>query len=371
MLVVMELKQERGNKVLRFLDRYIGIPIVCFLGLLKSKKRLIKDDHNLKRFAFLKTAAIGDTVLLSAAIRDLKAVYSDVDLTLFTGFSNYEIANQIKGIENIICIPTTDPLKAIRIIRESGIFDIWCDFGSWPRLDAMFSFFSHARYKIGFKTQNQFRHYAYDVYVEHSEEEHEVENYKDLLRQINIIGDNMPFLDSESCYNDENIVAVHMFPGGSRSYLKEWPEQNWISLIQSIVDSDYKVYITGAKENREMALRIGDSILRREFIYVTAGEYNLRETISLINSSQLVISVDTGIMHIASALDRNLISLHGPTSKKRWGPLNKKSVVISAELECSPCISLGFDSKCRDNRCMKHITVERVLAAVNGFITMK
>ena len=70
----MKFNAERGNSEFRFLDRYIGIPIIFALGLLKKRNKILPDS--IKKAAFLKTAGIGDTVLLSAVVRDFKDTYS-------------------------------------------------------------------------------------------------------------------------------------------------------------------------------------------------------------------------------------------------------------------------------------------------------
>jgi len=359
---------ERGNELLRFLDRYLGIPIVVALGVFKRRRTKIAD---VKKIALLKTAAIGDTVLLSAVIKDIKENIPESEITLFTGSSNYEIAKIIAEVCNIdvVKLPVKNPLKAIGLIKQYK-FDVWLDFGSWPRLDALLSYFANADFKVGFKTKNQYRHYVYDVTVEHNGGIHEIYNYRNIVRQIGIEGSNLPSIDiGLACDKNERLITVHMFPGGSKSYLKEWPETYWIQLIDYLTSKGYFIALTGAKVDRKRALHIYDLCKKKNFINVVAGELSLRDVILLLRKSSLVVSVNTGIMHLASALNCNLVALHGPTSSKRWGPLNKNSVAIQSPLKCSPCLNLGFEYGCNDNRCMRAISVDTVIEAVERFIT--
>jgi heptosyltransferase I len=261
------------------------------------------------------------------------------------------------------------PVSAIRTIRTEGIFDAWYDFGSWARLNAVFTFFSNAKYKIGFKTKGQHRHYVYDEFALHSDSSHEYQNYKKLLLLTGITGNSLPELTAgEKPGNKNDIVIIHMFPGGSRSYLKEWDDGKWAGVINHITDMNYSVYLTGAPKDRERALNIFNRINNKNLVFLAAGEYDLRRTIDLIASAGLVITVDTGILHIASAAGANLIALHGPTSCGRWGALNWNSISFESGLDCAPCISLGFESRCKNNRCMKEISVENILNAVIKFI---
>jgi len=249
---------ERGSKVLKFLDRYLGIPIIFTLGYFRKGR---KKPRLIEKIALLKTAAIGDTVLLSAVMRDIKEKLPDAEITFFTGSSNYEIARIVAEAFadiKVIKLPVKNPFKAISIVRQYK-FDVWLDFGPWPRLNALLSYFANAKFKVGFKTKGQYRHYIYDVAVEHSNKIHEVFNYKKILEQIDIKGNNLPRINVDTdVEKDENLIVVHMFPGGSKSYLKEWPETHWIQLIDYLASKGYFIALTGAKADKDRASYIYD-----------------------------------------------------------------------------------------------------------------
>jgi len=358
---------ERGSKSLKFIDRYIGIPLVFLLGFFRKKRKIPK---KFEKIALLKTAAIGDTTILTSIIKDIEDFNSNIKITLFTGSSNYEFAKLLtKEFENleIIKLPLKNPLKAVSIIRQYE-FDVFLDFAPWPRLNAVFAFFSNSKYIVGFKTNAQYRHFVYDDIVIHSNKVHELENYKNIVRNIGIHKNNLPqinFIKKE--INNKNIIVVHMFPGGAKSYLKEWPEEYWIKIINYLTENNNIVYLTGAKVDRDKAEQIKKLSNNKDKISVVAGEYTLEKTIRLLSKSKLVISVNTGIMHLASALKCNLIALHGPTSHKRWGPLNKNAISLQSNLECSPCLNLGFEYGCNENKCMRNIVVKEVIMAIEKF----
>ena len=268
---------------------------------------------------------------------------------------------------DVIKLPIKHPFKAIKIIKSKQ-FDIFLDFGPWPRLNAIFTFFSNSKYTIGFKTDGQFRHFVYDQCVFHSKEIHEFQNYKNIIKAIGINKNNLPQINFlKGIKRDDNIVSIHMFPGGSRSYLKEWPEEYWVETINYLTKNKKTVYLTGAKIDQNRAEQIKKMCKDKDKIIITAGKFTLEETIKLLSRSKLVISVDTGIMHLASALQCNLIALHGPTSFKRWGPLNSNSISLQSCLECSPCLNLGFEYGCNENKCMKSIDVNMVIEAIEFF----
>ncbi len=359
---------ERGNRARRLLDRFVGGPLVLILGLLRSRRES-DARREVRNAAFLHTAAIGDTIISSALVQDLKKAYPSSRITYFTGSSNHDAAKLIPGIDDVVQLPVTSPLRSIAAIRRAGAFDIWFDLGPWPRLNAVYSFFARAALTVGFRTEGEYRHYAYDIAAQHLSGRHEVDNYREMLHAAGIAeARSLPRLVAATEQPRPDNIVVHMFPGGSRSYLKEWPEERWVELIEELTNRNYTVTLTGASGDRGKAEEVRSRVSRKEKVDVAAGRYPLRALSGLLKASRLTISVDTGIMHLASALGCNLISLHGPTSPARWGPLNTNSVSLTSGMTCSPCLSLGFEDVCARGACMERITVDEVLAASLKFL---
>jgi ADP-heptose:LPS heptosyltransferase len=358
-----ERHPERGNRTLRLVDRYVGISLILALRILKHRRGL-PADRAVRRAAFLHSAAIGDTVISSAVIQDFRKAHPSSRITLFCGSSNYEVACMIPGVDEVIRLPITSPLSTIRLIRGQEPFDIWFDLGPWPRLNAIYSFFAPASLNVGFRTERQYRHYLYDIIVEHSSMLHEIENYRAILHAAGIRDTtSIPTLNAPSAAPRPRNIVVHMFPGGSRSYLKEWPEARWVDLLEQLTRRQYTISLTGTEANRARAEKVRSLIMRKELVEIAAGGYSLKDLSGLLKASGLTISVDTGIMHLASALGCNLVALHGPTSPDRWGPLNSNAVALWSPRVCSPCLNLGFEDVCGQPSCMEQITAEEVLAA--------
>jgi heptosyltransferase I len=275
----------------------------------------------------------------------------------------------IPGVNTITRLPVTHPIDAIRVIRGAGHFDVWLDFGPWPRINALLSWAADADIKVGFMTAGQHRHYIYDRVARHNPHDHEIRNYRRLLGAIGVTGaSNMPVLRHDTSSVVNNRITVHMFPGGSRSYLKEWPEQNWVGLLEVLATEGYEIFLTGSGVDRDRALAVKAQVRNNGRISVVAGMQTMSDVVAILHSSRIVISVDTGIMHIASALGAALIALHGPTAPDRWGPLNANAVALQSGAGCAPCIMLGFESRCTDARCMAGITVDAVLDALKGLL---
>ena len=149
---------ERGKRSFKFLDRYLGIPMIYLLGLMKRKRTL---PPGFDSIGVLVAAAIGDTILLSGVISDLRKHFPDKEIVLFTTASNYEIGQLLSGPDQVVNLSVKNPFRAIRALRARNV-DLLFDFGSWSRLNALFSHLSAARFSVGFRTPGQYRHYGYD-----------------------------------------------------------------------------------------------------------------------------------------------------------------------------------------------------------------
>jgi ADP-heptose:LPS heptosyltransferase len=103
---------------------------------------------------------------------------------------------------------------------------------------------------------------------------------------------------------------------------------------------------------------------------VLGGCLSIGELGALIKAADLLITVDTGPLHIAQAFQTPVVALMGPTDPKVWGPRRACDVVLYKPTPCSPCWRRadGVKDRCRVNECMRRILPEDVLRAVAGII---
>lgn len=151
---------------------------------------------------------------------------------------------------------------------------------------------------------------------------------------------------------------ITLCPGGNWDP-KRWPKENFAALSDMLAGKyGVKVVITGGEKEKTLAERIKG--MMKHPAVVACGDTNLKQLGAILERSLLVIANDTGSMHIAVAVGAKVIALFGPTSPEMTGPYGRGSYrVIKSRIECDvPC----YDVTCRDNKCMKAISVEEVLA---------
>lgn len=356
---------ERGQAWLRLIDRYVGVPLVLLLGA-RPKKRLLPAFSTL---GLLQTAAIGDTVLMSGIVADLRRSFPDVRIVLFSGPSNYQIAQLLTGPDEVVKLPIDNPFQAVRILRANRV-GVLCDFGPWPRLNALCAAFSGAGFLIGFRTPGEHRHYAYDRAVSHCARVHELENQRALIRALGVQSTSRPSLKVDVPLpvglNSKSYLVFHAWPAGYRAYLKEWPGPYWVRLAEGVRHLGYTVGLTGgpADVKQTEALRSCLEPCLGKDVFSLAGKTSLPETVQVLREAAAVVSVNTGIVHLAAAVETPVISLNGPTNSARWGPIGPNSISIDAEGPDCGYLNLGFEYRGHREDCMSTIRPERVLEAL-------
>ncbi|MDL2279435.1 glycosyltransferase family 9 protein [Desulfovibrio sp. OttesenSCG-928-G11] len=258
-------------------------------------------------------------------------------------------------------------------------YDLLIDTSQWARLGALLSFFSGARVSVGFATPGQYRHYAYTHAVFHSANRHETENFLALGKVLAPGLSHKPEIAvppslSEACpvLPDSPYVFFHMWPAGLASHLKEWPPDYWADMAQRLTASGYTVLLTGGKADREptddfLARHIPESLRISAKVRSVAGRMSLPDLAWAFCRAAAVVSVNTGIMHLAALCDAPLVALHGPTNPQRWGPLGQRSRVLLPDSGRCAYLNLGFEYPPDADCVMRHLPVEKVMHALRDF----
>lgn len=164
------------------------------------------------------------------------------------------------------------------------------------------------------------------------------------------------FLKDNSVREDDFLAVLN--PGGN--WLpKRWPAEHWAELAERLgVEFGAKVVLSGGGHDRQLAAAISERTKRKPLC--ACGVLNLKQLAALAERADLFISADTGPLHIACASGaKYIVALFGPTSPEITGPFPAKNLkIIRKDVGCPiPC----YVVHCRDNRCMKAISVEDVM----------
>ena len=152
---------------------------------------------------------------------------------------------------------------------------------------------------------------------------------------------------------------------GTSWVTKEWPQEKWYSLIKSLQYRANFVCLGGPKESTQYK-PLMDSLAAEgidQIMLNMLGKTTLQEVGALIESCDVVVTADTGSLHIALALNKPVVALFGPTDPKLWGPLTGTfKVLVNDELDCLGCRKRRCPKP--DQYCMSGIEPVRVKKAI-------
>lgn len=155
------------------------------------------------------------------------------------------------------------------------------------------------------------------------------------------------------------------FAPGAAHFTKRWPLDRWEALMRRI-RSNADVVILGGPGDRAAAEAIaaagGDAAAS------AAGSFSLTGTAALLKRSRALVTCDTGVLHLATAVGTPLVGLYGPTVEELgFFPYRARATVLQRDLSCRPCSTHGGPvCPLGHHRCMTEITPEEVAAAVNS-----
>jgi ADP-heptose:LPS heptosyltransferase len=240
-------------------------------------------------------------------------------------------------------------------------------------LTSLYAAASGAAQTVGFNTKAQFRHYPFDYAIDHRDDRHQLENLRELLVPLGIMSTRQPSLVAKGNgildIPSRSFVVFHPWPGGYRARSKCWPNSHWIELGKRVNEAGCAVVLTGGPNDAERSAIMAGSLLKAGVdVYDYAAAHTLMETAVVLRKSVAVISVDTGIMHVAAALGVPTIGLHGPTRSGRWGAVGPYVRSINAVGDDCGFLSLGFEHPKNPPSCMERISPEDVFHVLKEFL---
>lgn len=216
---------------------------------------------------------------------------------------------------------------------------------------------THASLRIGFHEAREGSRFFYTHKVRGGREIHAVERYMKVAEELGCYAHDIafPFPITRSA-SDITASLVDLGPyavmvPGARWKTKLWPAESFGKVASML---PLRSIVVGSGTDKTIA----DEVVAcsEERAVSMAGKTSLKELIEIMRNAEVVITNDSGPMHIAAALGIPVIAIFGPTSPKRTGPYGNGHIVFQSDAACVPC----FKRSCRDIRCMKEIKPDAV-----------
>jgi heptosyltransferase-3 len=343
-----------------------------------------------KAALFIKTKNLGDSVILTSAIASLPQDYSYVDvLCLLESKAIFEMNPRVK---NIFVIPKRDGVLSaffkyliiFKTMLNQNYFLVAQFSEDWR--GALFSLALRPKLSVARKNTRRgvfwhksFRFLANVCRVKRPTAEQDV----DLLRRVKLydqpvaqpyqiivpekILEKILKWKEKNIRNNQKIIAIQH---ASRWKFKQIKNKTWVDVIDKLNNLNYAIVLTGSNEDFKANEELANACKKRPII---CENFNIQETSALYKISDLLISIDSFSIHLASASQLPVVAIFGPTDEKNWAPWRVRHKIVSLSglddmsFSCRPCGLDGCGGS-KVSNCLIAITPESIINAVETLI---
>lgn len=336
-----------------------------------------------KNILILRSGAIGDVLMSTPLIHNIREYYLDAKLSYLVGkwsapavTANPHLDEVVSFEDSIIYQKSLLGVLHLVFFLKRRHFDLCFVLDkSWHW--GILTWLAGIPQRIGFDRCGE--GFALSKAVSFDGSKYELEYYLDLARMLNIPvkHNSIEFYPSKQDrsfaaklfqkYNLQNKRVVILIPGGANNpshqmHVKRWPLTNFNKLAGKLIKSGVKIICLGGKEDLPL---ISTLYIENLSIVNLAGQLSIAQSIAIMSRADCVVTPDSGPLHMASAAKTRIIALFGPTPPHRFAPENAD--VLYKTNGCHGCYSIfayNAPKLCKTHECMKNITVDEVFEAV-------
>ncbi len=329
-----------------------------------------------RRILFIKPSSLGDIVHAMPTLAAIRSAYPSATVTWLVKRQWAGLVERIAGVDRVA---TVDPgfngwLSTVPDLRAQR-FDVAVDLQGLLRSGLM-AWASGAPERVGFANAREGSRWCYTRQVAlPTPEMHAVDRYLLVAEALGAQRMAEPRFEFRPASSDHEAVQCLLQQAGLRNGsrwvamnvsarwpTKRWPAQSFAALADRIIQEGKGdvVFIGGPDERTDVAAVMG--CMKAKAIDLS-GRTTVGQLPTLLSQASLLVTNDSGPLHVAAAVRTPVVALFGPTSPVRTGPYGPSHLVLTHQTVCSPC----FSRSCTHSEplaCLTHVTPDQVFAAI-------
>ena len=302
----------------------------------------------IKKILIIRFSSIGDIVLTTPVLRCIKEQKPEIEIHYLTKKTFKGILENNPYLTKIHSIEKEVKEIAEELKKEN--FDFVIDLHN--NIRSLQTKRIIGKRSSSFKKLNFKKWLLVNFKINNMPPIHIVDRYLQAAASLGIINDNKGldyFIPEKDEVNISSLPLSHQtdyigFVIGAKHFTKQLPTEKIISICKKL---NHPIVVLGGKEDIENALEIEKAVGTN--IYNACGKYNLNQSASIVKQAKKIISHDTGLMHIAAAFKKEIISVWGNTVPDfgftPYLPATGSKIVEVKNLSCRPCSKIGYN-KC-------------------------
>lgn len=324
----------------------------------------------MKKILIVKIGAIGDVIMTLPVLKAIRSKYGkDTKITWIVGEISEPIIKEF-DIDEVITVKESDLFGKGIIKKIKAIGRIWIKIFS-EKYDDVFCFYNDWKYLILTCVVSLKPKRMKDISIIPGRQLSD-EYVRLVLGKSEIKKEEKSFCLKFSNVKDTKYKTIVLAPGGAKNILRDddirrWPINSYVNLTEKLLEKGYKVIITGSTSDL-WVVKYFQGLNVQSYV----GKTNIIELANLFSAVDLVITHDSGPMHIAGLVKTNLLALFGPTNPYEKIPLNENAFFIwnAIKYSCCPCYNGRGYVECHKNICLTEIKVDDVLYKVNNILRL-
>jgi ADP-heptose:LPS heptosyltransferase len=372
------------------IDRYAGIPICLVLDAFSRLRALfpVRRVGTPRKILVMKFFGMGSVLLASPMLAGLRATYPSAELAFLTFASNRDLVERLGAVDRVYFLRTGsfiqfagDLLRALGSIRRER-YDVTIDMEFFSKFSTIVAYLSGSPIRIGYYLRQLWRGDLLTHQVYYNQHKHITEVFGALVAPLGVDVARgrlaRPAVRAEEPAAAARLLSsVGVLPGertvcfnvnaSDMSFERRWPMREFVALANAMLDElDVKLLFIGAPSDVAYVAEVVARLDRPDRVLNLAGRTTLGELLCILRDSVLLVSNDSGPLHLAASLGVPTVSFFGPETPTLYSPVGNDSLVFYGGLYCSPCLNV-FNVKtapCKgENACMQGIRADVVLDA--------
>ncbi|MBN2413304.1 lipopolysaccharide heptosyltransferase II [candidate division KSB1 bacterium] len=333
----------------------------------------------LKKILIIQTAFIGDVILTTPLLKGVKNAYKKTQIHIIVIPATKNLLGKNPFVDKIIVYDKRKDDKGlkgfIRLVRQlkKEKYDIVLSPHRSMR-SALIALLTGAKKRIGFNTSAG--SFLYTDKIHYIQTIHEIDRNLSLVEALETtISDRQPkvFVDHQDIESVKQLLATEKIDTnnpliavapGSVWFTKKWPDEYFKELVKKLAGEGYTVFLIGGDADEPDCRHIVQAA--NGSVYNLAGKLTLRESAALLKKCKVLVSNDSGALHLAVAAGTHVIAIFGPTVPAfGFYPYGENHTIIEQTLDCRPCgIHGGPKCPIGTHECMKAIKPLTVFQSV-------
>lgn len=348
--------------------------------LIKNKKTiktdLVKDDF--KTVCFFSNTAIGDTLFNTPVFRAFKENFPNVKTIALLNQNNSDLFKDDKNLDEIITYNGRWKyfFKTAKILKSKKIDIVFILHSNEPQATPL-AVLSGAKYIFKLHNdKNEFNKFHSNLPKKLEVKDYVVKYRLKYLEFVGIKNQNTKmqlFLDKKDYESVDEILKKDDktkyigFQMGASTVSRQWFLERWVELAKLILQNDnYKIILTGSNKDKIFTNAFMQKIKDKNRVLNLAGVFNIRQAAALIDRLDILVTPDTGPLHIAAALKTPTIALFAVADPKASNPDFDKEIhkFVKKDRTCNPCLG----KRCKYQKCMLQISAKEIYVVLKDLV---